>query len=61
MKARFISVVQFATMIGVGRTKVYEILRDGEVISTHLGRRRLIDRASAQQFARRLIERGDLS
>jgi excisionase family DNA binding protein len=55
MKSIYISVNEFAAMLGVGRTKAYELLSNGTVQSTTLGRRRLVLRKSAQAFARSLL------
>ena len=55
MKPKFISVADFCTMLGIGKTKAYELLKS-EVKSARVGRRRLIVRSSAISFIDRSIE-----
>ena len=58
MKPTLISVTEFARMMGVGRTKAYEILAEGIIKSTNIGRRRLVSRKSAQVYAATLLGLG---
>ncbi|MBJ7438982.1 MAG: hypothetical protein JHD35_08175 [Sphingopyxis sp.] len=56
LKPEFISIVDFARMLGIGRTKAYERLVHVETI--YIGRRRLVARKSAQVYARSLLSQG---
>ena len=51
-----ISVADFCTMLGIGKTKAYGILPG--VVSIKIGSRRLILRSSAVQLVKRSIEEG---
>lgn len=39
-----------AALIGIGRTKLYELLSDGRIPSISVGRRRLIATVALEQF-----------
>lgn len=39
---RAVSIVDAAGMLGVGRSKIYDLMRDGKLASVHLGKRRVI-------------------
>jgi excisionase family DNA binding protein len=43
-----------ATMLGIGRTRMYELLARGEIPSRRLGRSRLIDPEDVRAYAARL-------
>lgn len=58
LKPELISIMDFACMLGIGRTKAYEILGRGEVETVCIGRRRLVSRKSAQAYARSLLSQG---
>jgi len=58
MKPKLISVAEFCGMLGIGKTKAYEIL--DEVKSVKIGSRRLILRSSAEKLVKRSIEKGAL-
>lgn len=64
MKPKLISVADFCVMLGVGRTKAYQLLNFyeplGEVETTKIGRRRLIVRSSAEKLIKRSIEKGEM-
>jgi hypothetical protein len=63
MKPKLISVTEFCAMLGIGKTKAYEILNVrevGEVASLTIGRRRLVIRSSAEKFIKRSLEKGAL-
>ena len=42
------------TVSGIGRTKMFELIKDGEIESVHVGRRTLIVAASLEHFIERL-------
>lgn len=48
----FISVSEAGTILGLGRTKIYEILKNQELRSARIGGRRLVELASVERFAR---------
>lgn len=49
------SVSEAAKMLGVGRTKIYDMLAKGQILSMRIGSRRLVKMDSIKA----LIERGD--
>lgn len=49
------SVLDAAKMLGVGRTKIYDMLAKGQILSMRIGSRRLVK----VQSITTLIERGD--
>lgn len=59
MKSMFISVKDLCSMLGIGRTKAYELLGNGSIRSTHIGRRRMVSRKSVKEFAEAAFERGE--
>ena len=56
MEPKLISVTEFCVMLGIGRTKAYELFRS-EVDTLPIGRRRLVMLESAERFVERQIER----
>lgn len=50
MDKMLLSVPEAAEVIGVGRSVLYELLRDARLSSVTVGRRRLIPRASLIEF-----------
>ncbi len=42
MRTLAISVNQTSKILGIGKTKIYELIEDGELESVKIGRRRLI-------------------
>lgn len=53
----FVPVLTAARMLGIGRTKVYELVGDGELELVHIGCRALIPVDSVHSFAGRLRNR----
>lgn len=45
---------QAGSMLGIGRSKVYELLANGRLPSLHIGKRRLIERRELEVFVERL-------
>jgi excisionase family DNA binding protein len=45
------------SMLGIGKTKLYELLAEGELEAIRVGRRRLILRASIEELVERLRSR----
>lgn len=52
----FLSVLEAARLLGIGRSTVYEFLRTGRLPSLTIGRRRLIARTAVEELARELEE-----
>ena len=50
------SVDQAAAVLGIGRTNVYALMRDGKLRSVKVGGRRLIPRAAVHDFVAELVE-----
>ncbi len=51
MTAILVSVEEAMQMLGIGRTQIYKIIRQGEIKTAQIGRRRLINVASLHEFA----------
>jgi excisionase family DNA binding protein len=45
-------VAQFCKAVGLGKTKFYELVRDGKIKTVVIGGRRLIPAAEAQRLVR---------
>ncbi|WP_119417988.1 helix-turn-helix domain-containing protein [Desertibaculum subflavum] len=54
----FVSPTEAAKLLGIGRTKFYELLAAGEVEARRLGTRTLVDTASIAALADRLPRLG---
>lgn len=51
-----LTVEEAAAALRIGRTKVYELLKDGDLRSVTIGRRRLVPVLEVQRFADDLLE-----
>ena len=49
-----VTIAEFRRLSGIGRSRIYELLKTGELESIHIGSRRLI----LIDSSRRLLERG---
>lgn len=47
---RCLSVDETATALGLGRTKIYELIREGRLKSVKVGRRRLVPAVAVDEF-----------
>jgi excisionase family DNA binding protein len=56
MQPIFISVSEAGTILGLGRTKIYEIIKNQELRSTRIGGRRLVEFASVERFAHESLQ-----
>ena len=45
-----------ATSLGVGRTKIYELIADGQIELVKIGRKSLVPKASLEQFVSKLCD-----
>lgn len=52
-ETRLITIVQAAEIIGLSRSKLYELLASRELASVRIGRARLIDLADLERFIAR--------
>jgi len=50
----FLSVEEAAMLLGIGRTVTYRLVLGGELRSVKIGRRRLVVRASVEEYVARL-------
>jgi excisionase family DNA binding protein len=50
MEPVLVSVDQAATVVGIGKSKLYELLLSGELKSLKIGRRRLIRMSALEEF-----------
>jgi len=55
---RLLSIPRAARELGVCRTVVYELLRDGKIKSVKIGRRRLIPHDAVEAFIATLTNKG---
>ncbi len=56
LRPRLVSIAQAADMLGVGRTKLYELLDSGELRAVQIGVRRLVTIASIDGLIERALE-----
>lgn len=49
------TVIDAARHLGISRSRLYELMDDGEIRYVHIGRRRLVPRASVQHYLASLI------
>ncbi|MEQ9661532.1 MAG: helix-turn-helix domain-containing protein [Parasphingopyxis sp.] len=56
MDPKLLSIADAARTLGVGRSKAYQLIKDGEIEAVHVGRRRLVVVASIERFVERLQE-----
>lgn len=50
-----VSIPEAVHITGIGRSKLYELLAAGEIVSVRVGKRRLIPTASLEEFVARLV------
>ena len=48
-----------AELLGIGRSKIWELLLSGQIESVHIGRRRLIPRDALESFVERQRQAAD--
>ncbi|MCZ7526569.1 MAG: helix-turn-helix domain-containing protein [Acidimicrobiia bacterium] len=48
------SIADATLVLGIGRTRLYQLMRSGEIETVHIGRRRLIPSASIDALVARL-------
>jgi excisionase family DNA binding protein len=58
-QALLLSVSETATLLGIHRATVYDLLASGELRSTTLGRRRVIPRVAVEAFVAMLDQRAE--
>jgi excisionase family DNA binding protein len=56
-----LTMMETATLLRLGRTQTYELVMSGRISSVTIGRRRLILRASVEEFVRKLLEEQNLA
>jgi excisionase family DNA binding protein len=56
-----VSVEQAAAILGIGRTRFFDLVMSHSVTSVKIGRRRLIVRSSLAEFVERLVRDQDLT
>jgi excisionase family DNA binding protein len=49
-----VSIVEAARLLGIGRTRAYDLVNSGDLRSIKIGERRLVIRSSITAFVRRL-------
>lgn len=59
VNARLNSIESTMAQLGLGRSKVYELIATGELRSVKVGRRRLVSDAAINEFVTRLDLGGD--
>lgn len=50
MQPQFFSVRDACTILGIGKTKLYDLLDSGQLRSQRMGRKRLIERPSIESL-----------
>jgi excisionase family DNA binding protein len=55
-----VSVEQAAKILGIGRTRFFDLIMSHAVTSVKIGRRRLIVRSSLAEFVERLVSEQDI-
>ena len=56
-----VSVEQAAAILGIGRTRFFDLVMSHAVTSVKIGRRRLIVRSSLAEFVERLVREQDIT
>lgn len=56
MTTLLLSIPEVSKLIGIGRTKVYELIDEGSLDAVRIGARRLITAASVQAFVASLMQ-----
>ncbi len=51
MEALFVSITEAAEALSIGRTSLYELIKDGTLETRKMGRRRLVLAASLRRLA----------
>ncbi|MBN9738041.1 MULTISPECIES: helix-turn-helix domain-containing protein [unclassified Pseudonocardia] len=59
MNRVFLTAEEAADALHISRSKVYDLLRNGDLVSIKIGRLRRVPVDAVQDFARRLIEAGE--
>lgn len=59
-KRSAMSVASFCKKYDWGRTKTYELIREGKLVSYLIGRRRFICASSARRLKKEAIKQGEL-
>lgn len=54
MEAKLLSISDTAKVLGVGRSKLYALIKEGRLETVTVGRRRLVVAASIERFVERL-------
>ena len=54
MEKLLLAIPEAAQVLGVGRSRLYELMADGDVESVHIGRRRLVPADALEAYARKL-------
>ncbi|ALE78643.1 helix-turn-helix domain-containing protein [Pseudonocardia sp. HH130629-09] len=59
MNRVFLTAEEAADALHISRSKVYDLIRNGDIVSIKIGRLRRVPVDAVQDFARRLIEAGE--
>lgn len=59
VNARLNSIESTMAQLGIGRSKVYELIASGQLRSVKVGRRRLVSEAAINEFVENLDVGGD--
>lgn len=52
--AHLLAITEAARRLGIGKTKLYELLADGQLETVHVGKRRLVVAESVAAYVERL-------
>lgn len=56
MEPVFLTPEEAASMLRLGRAKIYDLIRNGDLVSVKIGRLRRVHAEAVLEYARRLIE-----
>ena len=59
MDKRLLTATEAARVVGIGRTKLYELMASGQLCSVKIGRRRLVPAAMLDEYIEQLIQDQD--
>ncbi|MCM3846353.1 helix-turn-helix domain-containing protein [Pseudonocardia sp. DR1-2] len=59
MNRVFLTAEEAADALHISRSKIYDLIRNGDIVSIKIGRLRRVPVDAVQDFARRLIEAGE--
>lgn len=56
MESILLTAVEAAELLHIGRSKVYDLIRNGDLVSVKIGKLRRVPRSAVHDYARKLLE-----